>query len=118
MIPSLAPGEEWRTFWDFMPAREKASLPLVYTGELTFKDYRGKKTFPSASFVIDLQVTLDRGFMNVYNMHHAADALREIKTMLSTWGEPDRTGLRVIARDGDRKDQRTRDQFESRRRED
>jgi hypothetical protein len=117
IIPSLAPGQEWRTFWDSLISRKDSSLPMSLTGRVSFRDFEGRKKFKPTSFVLDLQVLMDRGYATAYRMHDAAGALREIKTILASWQEPDRTGLRILARDGDQKDVRQADLFETQRRQ-
>lgn len=113
VIPVLVPGQEWRTFWDFTPQRDAASdMPRKYSARVAFKDSRGREGF-EFTFEIDWQVLIDRGFITIYKMHDAARALRDIGELLGKWNEAG-TGMRVIARDGDRKDQRESDYWAQR----
>lgn len=83
VIPVLVPGQEWRTFWDFTPARDQASdLPDEYVATVTFSDSQGQRVDAEYRFVINWRVLIDRGFVNVYNLHNAAEALREISEVL------------------------------------
>ena len=106
LIPVLVPGQEWRTFWDFTPARAAASeMPREYSADIAFRDSRGKKSF-RFTFEIDWQVLIDGAFVTIYTVHDAARALREISALMSGWKESGGSGLRVFMRDGDTKDQR------------
>jgi hypothetical protein len=114
-IPVLVPGQEWRTFWDTTQARAPASeLPTRYTAEVRFKDSRGAEIHPY-KFEIDWRTLVDRGFVTVYTEHHAAQAMREISQLLSSW--KDAGALSVVSRDGDSLDKRRREEWEKRRRE-
>jgi hypothetical protein len=86
-----------------MGARKDSGLPFKYSGTVKFKDYAGKKGFPVVEFVIDLQVMLDRGFVNVYSIHHAAEALRKIDRTLEQWTEPDELGSASLVGTGSAK---------------
>jgi hypothetical protein len=112
-IPVLVPGQEWRTFWEFTPQLDAAlkdknsRIPSSYTATVTFRDSRGMKSYGPYLFEIDWNVLIDRGFVTVYRMHDAARALAEIKDQIRKW--TDSSGLRVIAWDGDKRDQRQMD---------
>jgi len=40
-ISLLAPSQEWRTLWDFGPARQDAQLPDLHTGTIKYADFKG-----------------------------------------------------------------------------
>jgi hypothetical protein len=42
-IPALAPGQEWRTFWDTGVRRPQAKLPSRYTATVTFTHHVGRR---------------------------------------------------------------------------
>jgi len=111
VIPTLVPGQEWRTFWDFCPARAKApDLPSIYSATVDFKDSHGERSF-TATFEINWDALQARGFTTAHTTTDTARALREIKDLLRKWNES--TGaLSVIVRDGDKQDQRNRDEWE------
>lgn len=114
-IPVLVPNQEWRTFWDFTPARDEAKdLPEQYTATVTFDDSQGHAA-GSYTFEIDWRVVLDRGFVTVYNVHDAATALREISEILRH--VKSRHGLDVVVRDGDVMDERQRQRYEEKQRQ-
>jgi hypothetical protein len=103
VIPVLVPGQEWRTFWDFTAARAGASdLPDEYTATVTFSDSGGEPVNGEYRFVIDWRVLIDRTSVTVYNLHNAAEALREISDALR------KRKLDVVVRDGDALDERNR----------
>ena len=110
VIPTLVPGQEWRTYWDFTQARAKAKLPTRYGATVNFKDSTGAKSFAS-DFDLDWQPLIDRGVINVYRMHHAADALRDIRQILKD-SQASGGGIDVYSRDGDARDRRERELFE------
>jgi hypothetical protein len=108
VIPLLVPGQEWRTFWDFTVQRAAAEhLPRQYTAKVRFKDSQGKTEYPEASFVIDWDVLIKRGFVSVYNMHDAARALREINEKLGKATVPG-GAIKVVSYDGDAINERER----------
>jgi len=107
VIPVLVPGQEWRTFWDSTQARDEAKdLPQRYTATVVFSDSHRRPVDAHYEFVIDWQVLLDRGFVQVYNVHHIADALRDIRDDLRR--VKSHHGLNVVVRDGDAMDGRDR----------
>ena len=107
VIPVLVPGQEWRTFWDFTPARVGApDLPTEYTATVTFRDSDGEPVNGEYRFVLDWRVLIDRGFITVLNLHDAATALREISEVLRK--AKSHHGLDVVVRDGDALDERNR----------
>ena len=64
--------------------------------------------------MIDWRVLIARGFTNVYNLHDAAAALREIsKVMRDVKAQH---GLDVVVRDGDAIDEREKAFYEARER--
>jgi hypothetical protein len=100
VIPVLVPGQEWRTLWDFTPDRKAAKeLPDQYTATVTFNDSKGKPVDAEYKFVIDWRILIDRGFAKVYNVHDAAEALREISSVLRDVKA--QHGIRVVTRNVD-----------------
>ncbi len=83
-IPVLVPGQEWRTFWDATHARgANRELPRLYTAQVAFNDSRRKKTF-QFQFDLDWNVLIERGYVTVYTIHDAAEALSTISKALTT----------------------------------
>jgi hypothetical protein len=109
VIPTLVPGQEWRTYWDFTQARAEAALPMRYGVEATFRDQTGARSF-RYEFDLDWQPLMDRGLINVYRIHHAAAALRDIRQMLKD-AQAFGGAINVVSRNGDKRDQRESDQF-------
>lgn len=56
-LPTLVPGQEWRTFWDLSAHRYQATLPSQHTLSLTFLDSRGEKH--QETFLLDWDLFLD-----------------------------------------------------------
>lgn len=103
-IAVLAPGQEWRTFWDHSPDRKKSGLPDRFEGTV---NYLGIDNMPlSQPIVLDWAVFKSRIWTNVYGVHDAAKALREMNTTMKAWTEDARGSLGVYTRDGAEKDQR------------
>jgi len=111
-IPALAPGQVWRTLWDFFPERAKADLPSRHEAVLTYTDAQGDRLDPTPS-ILDWAAYRGRLSVTTYDLHDAAEALREIGKILGTWQEDIHGGLSVFVRDGDTKDERQREQAEA-----
>jgi hypothetical protein len=79
-IPTLVPGQEWRTLWDFTPDRAAAELPDSHDAVVTFRDSWGE--IHSFSYVLDWSATRQRMYATVYGAHHGVKALREISETL------------------------------------
>lgn len=109
-LPTLAPGQEWRSFWDTAFNRNQANLPDRHEVTITFKDSRLKE-MPSTVAVLDWAM-YGQTYINVYGAHDSAVALRKISKAVESWREGSNGGLKVTVRDGDAKDERRRDEFE------
>lgn len=107
-LPTLVPGQEWRTFWDFGRSRSEADLPAVYPVSLRFRDSTGKELGP-LNFVLDWKTFSARMWVQQYGLHEASKALRDIQQTLKRWSDGSR-GIAVVARDGDDIDRRRREQ--------
>jgi hypothetical protein len=109
-MPALAPGQEWRTFWDASHERFKTDLPEKYDVVISYRDSQGKEH--KIASALDWGAHRQRMFVQLYEMHHAAKALREIKQEIAKWKEFS-GGLKVVARNGDRRDKRRREEHEA-----
>jgi hypothetical protein len=114
-IPTLVPGQAWRTLWDTTMARAGSELPSRHAAEVTFRDSEGKELI--YGFVLDWEPLMQRDVVTVYGAHHAAEALRDIRAEVKHWKESGTGGLKVYSRDGDARDQRREEWREARRRE-
>jgi hypothetical protein len=110
VIPTLVPGQEWRTLWDGTVRRSEAGLPDAHSATASFKDSRGRPF--SFSYALDWEPHMKRGSLVTFGEHEAAEALRKIRETLAQWTEG-RRGLRTNVRDGDAMDARIREQFEN-----
>lgn len=115
-LPVLVPGQEWRTSWDFGPDRAKAALPNEHRAVVTYSDSRGRK-LPPLSSILDWGVYRDRRWIVLYGVHDAAKALRDMEKTFKKWQESIHGGLAVYMRDADARDEKQRQEFEDRRRQ-
>ena len=102
-IPYLAPGQEWRTTWDFAPGRMKSELSDedLHKVAITYRGLGRKERTSTAIF--DWSAFKGRRYMDQKSVHHAAKALSDISTTIKAWTEHGGE-IRVVARDGDRRD--------------
>jgi hypothetical protein len=112
-IPTLVPGQEWRTHWDFGPRRAGSDLPTRHAATVHFQDSQ-EESF-RLQYVLDWGIYENRMQVTTYGAHHAAKALREIQKTTSRWTESAAGGLSVVSRDGDARDDRLRDELDDRR---
>lgn len=113
VIPTLVPGQEWRTLFDMGMHRIESNLPDVHRVTVEALDSSGHPLPP-------LESTLDWGqykgqmWTTVRTMHDAATALRGIEKHVRGWREGASGGLAVTVRDGNAKDARRREEREKR----
>lgn len=79
-VPLMPPGYELRTFFDDMRERQEGVVPNAYTVTLEYHDGHGHSWKESS--VQDLDLMNDLLFGEIYEVHHAAKALREISKLL------------------------------------
>lgn len=101
-LHALVPGQEWRTLFDWGPARFKAELNDAYTLTISSHDSTGKK-LPDETFVIDWAVYKPTRNIGVKTVHDVGKSLIKIQDTLARWGEGAH-GLKVWTRDGEKKD--------------
>jgi hypothetical protein len=111
VIPTLVPGQEWRTFWDTQMARKDSSLPTRHAVKVRFSDATGKPTY-CFRFELDWDASTHRDVVDVSSLHDAAKALQDIRAILKNAMPQDM--LNVLARDGDARDARERAAHEQR----
>lgn len=90
VIPMLAPGQELRTFYDFMDERLNSGnheLPKVHDYSVEYDEAAGspKNTSPDHCDlgVVDLIAMSGAMQPDVYNIHHVASELRDIKNEIA-----------------------------------
>ena len=108
LLPTLVPGQEWRTMWDLGRNRKDSGLPDKHSAKVDFKDAH-ERPF-SLNFELDWGAYKGRQWVVTYGIHDAAKALREIDKRTSKWQEGLHGGLAVFVRDGDEKDRREREE--------
>jgi len=103
VIPFMAPGQEWRTFWDHgvERARDIYDLPDRYEVTVTYRDSFGEPhRTPS---VLDWGVFRHRMWTTEKTVHHATKELEQIRTALQSLAGPRRI-QRVAVYDGPQRD--------------
>jgi hypothetical protein len=113
-LPTLVPGQEWRTLWDTLIARGESELPDQHTATVTFVDAVGGRHV--LTFALDFGPLKQRDVVTVRTMHDVGVAARDVAALLKGFKEGS-AGLKVIARDGDARDRRIRTEARQRRAE-
>lgn len=103
VIPVMAPGQEWRTHWDFGRERMKSELPDRHVGKVTYLGINKAKL--SSDVILDWSIYKSRIWTVKHGMHDLAKAVREIRDTHKMWNEPMNGGMKVVSRDGDAKDE-------------
>ena len=96
-MPFLAPGQQWRTLWDFAVQREGAGLPDRFEVTATYADSRGQQHVTTS--VLDWRLFRGRRFVSEKGVHDAAKSLAAIQTTLSAWSQREEV-VRVATYDG------------------
>lgn len=103
-IPTMPPGRTWSALLDRGPDRyANTDLPRTYDVTVTFLDSHDR-TY-SLPYRLDLDIFFGIRNLRRYDIHEAAEALREMRKTLERWTDGSR-GLAVFTRDGDAKDAR------------
>jgi hypothetical protein len=115
VIPTLVPGQEWRTLWDTTMARAQSDLPKVYEISVAFEDSWSRPY--NLQSRIDWDPLINRDVVTSHSLHDAVEALKEIASTVKGWNEGRGPGLSVLARDGEKADARREEWREQRKRE-
>lgn len=97
-IPTLAPGQEWRTLWDSASKRDEADAPTEHRVEVCFKDSGGAGF--ELDYALDWEAIYKRATPSIYGAHESAKALRELVRTVNRWSEVGEGAVSVVARDG------------------
>lgn len=116
VIPYLAPGQEWRTTWDFGPRRMTSDLADENRHEVLVTYLGLKRTERTSRAVLDWSAFTGRRFLERKTVHHGAKALQGLYTLAQKWTENGRY-LRVAVRDADAWDAEERAEIEQMREE-
>jgi hypothetical protein len=116
VIPTLVPGQEWRTLWDTVMARGASDLPANYAATVSFDDSWGERY--TINSVLDWSAVTVRDVVEVHTLHDAIDTLKTIAATLQGWNERALVGpgLRVSAWSGEELDRQATERSEERRR--
>ncbi|WP_238840801.1 hypothetical protein [Prescottella equi] len=79
-LPFLAPGQEWRRFWDDLTIRSDRVVPDKHTVVVTYSDSSGKAHQTTA--VLDWRV-FDRQWVEVTTLHDVGRSLKKIEETVS-----------------------------------
>lgn len=77
-IPTLVPGQEWRTTWDMGKEHKRSKLPDQYSVTVTYKGLRWRKH--RDQFTLDWAALMDHTYLEVKTIHHVAKRLEELHT--------------------------------------
>jgi hypothetical protein len=80
VVPTLAPGQEWRALWDFFPRRHSAGLPSRHDVTVSFEDSHGESF--EFDYVLDGAVNIDRLSVKTFSLHHGVKELKKIREQL------------------------------------
>jgi hypothetical protein len=80
LIPTLVPGQEWRTLWDFFPRRHSAGLPDRHDVRVRFEDSHGERF--EFAYALDWAMNLDRLSVDAYGVHHGVKELKKLREQL------------------------------------
>lgn len=111
-IPYLAPGQEWRTTWDYAPRRMESPLKDVNKHTVTVGfDGLPKTSRRTSVAVLDWGAYKGRRYLDQKSTHDAAKALVAIAGIVKKWSEHGKA-LSVVSRDGDKVDAAERAEIE------
>lgn len=77
-IAMLAPGREIRIFFDSIAERIKTKLPMLYTATVTYKSHATGDQWTEV-YTLDVAALKGTENIDIYTIHHAAKALRDIQ---------------------------------------
>lgn len=102
-FPFLAPGQEWRTFWDSDIDRKRAELPDRYEFTAAFADSLGVEHITRS--VLDWSMFRHRMWPERRSTHDIAKVLDDMRKTLHAWASRDDV-VRVATYDGEAYDRR------------
>lgn len=112
-LPTLVPGQTWRSFWDSMNVRMESELPDRHEVEVRFSDSSGDAH--TLAYVLDWRQEIGRGFVVVHTLHDMAKSVKDLADDVHKWRRG-HGGIEVWARDGDARVARETKGMERRRR--
>ncbi|WP_369374635.1 hypothetical protein AB1046_09480 [Promicromonospora sp. Populi] len=114
-IPVLAPQQEWRTFWDSGAERFDHPVLADENRHVVTVTYDGVERSPQqvSESILDWGAYVGGIFITSKTVHHAAQSLGKIATVMGRWTDSSR-GLTVYTRDGRAKDARVATELEER----
>lgn len=79
-MPILAPGQEWKTFWDVASERSDSDLPDCHEGVLIYDGLDNRQI--ETPVVLDWAMFRPRMYMDIKTIRHAAKTLAKIEEIL------------------------------------
>ena len=77
-IAMLAPGREIRLFFDSMIERMRTNLPMLYAATVSYQSHATGEQW-TETYTLDVATLKGTENIDIYSIHHAAKALREIQ---------------------------------------
>jgi hypothetical protein len=106
-IASLPPGKTYKLLFERTPDRyDRPDLPRSYTATASW--VHGKKKFEEV-YILDFDIYYGYNSVQVYGVHDAAKALRDMRSTMKDWSGYG--GFKAVVRDGDKVDERDRQAF-------
>lgn len=105
LIPTLAPGQEFRIFWDEGSRHTAAKVPQSHTADVRYESIHGDQLTSKA--VLEWDIMAKSTMLDIKNIHQVAQSLDNIDKSLKNFREElsDGSGVAVYVRDGYRHDQ-------------
>lgn len=82
VIPTLVPGQEWRTSWDLRHIRLETDLPKEYTIKVSYQGIGSKRQ--EETYVLDWDTYYQNGYLGTRTIHHVAKRLEEMLGLMKT----------------------------------
>ena len=96
-LPMMAPNRELRLFFDAMPDRYEAKLPMSFEARITYRNSRGVE-FDEVT-TVDMDSGRGSPQNTIYGLHDAAKALRSIDETLDTVNRHLKNPIQVTTED-------------------
>ena len=105
-IPTLAPGQEYRAFWDTGVEHIQSDLPKAHKAVVSYRDAHGRSLTTNA--ILDWTMHRTQSMLGVKGVHELAKAAEGMLQALRSYreGNSDNAGMKIWVRDGNVKDQR------------
>ncbi|MEV6061847.1 hypothetical protein AB0L62_17750 [Nocardia asteroides] len=87
VLPFLAPGQEWRTYWDHAPQRrDRTALPERHVATVAFKDSKGRELEPTTS-ILDWGVVWNHAVNSEKTIGHLVKEVEKLNKSVAAIGD-------------------------------